>query len=326
MYSLHFYGRMIADAPRMDAYSAALRRVVKPDSVVMDLGSGPGVFALLACKLGARRVYAVDPDNVIGLARETAAANGFADRIEFFEDLSFNISLPEPATIIISDLRGVLPFFQQHLPAIKDARERLLAGRGVLIPHRDVLWAAPVEASDQYEELIGPWQHNNFGLDLSSGTRRITNTWRKTRIRPEQLLAEPICWTTIDYYEVNDPNAGAEITWQSFRKGIVHGFAVWFDSDLVEGIGFSNHPSEPELIYGNAFFPLSEPIDVTAGERIKVRLSANFVQGDYVWRWDTDFFANENDRSLKASFKQSTFFGVPLTHNQLLKLRQSEDV
>lgn len=132
MYSLHFYGQMLADGLRMDAYEAALRRTVKPSSVVMDLGSGPGVFALLACKLGARRVYAVEPDNVIGLAREVASANGFADRIEFFEDLSTNITIPEPASIIISDLRGVLPWFQQHLPAVKDARERLLARGGVL--------------------------------------------------------------------------------------------------------------------------------------------------------------------------------------------------
>ena len=73
MYSLHFYGQMIADSSRMDAYAAALRQTIKPDSVVMDLGCGPGVFALLACKLGARRVYAVEPDNVVGLAREAAA-------------------------------------------------------------------------------------------------------------------------------------------------------------------------------------------------------------------------------------------------------------
>src|SRR5215216_942191 len=102
MYSLHFYGQMLADAPRMDAYAAALRQTVKPDSVVMDLGSGPGVFALLACKLGARRVYAVEPDAVISLARELAATNGCADRIEFFESLSTEIELPEPATIIVS--------------------------------------------------------------------------------------------------------------------------------------------------------------------------------------------------------------------------------
>ncbi len=132
MYSLHFYGQMIADAVRMDAYAEALRRAVKPDSVVLDLGCGPGLFALLACKLGARRVYAVEPDNAINIAREAAVANGFADRIEFFQSLSTEITLREPATIIISDLRGVLPWFQQHIPTIIDARERLLAPGGVL--------------------------------------------------------------------------------------------------------------------------------------------------------------------------------------------------
>jgi protein arginine N-methyltransferase 1 len=198
MYSVHFYGQMLADAPRMDAYAAALRHTVTPDSVVMDLGSGPGVFALLACKLGARRVYAVEPDNVIRIAREAAKANGFEDQIEFFEQLSTEINLREPASIIVSDLRGVLPWFQQHIPSIKDARSRLLARGGVLIPHRDILWAAVVEAPDRYEEIVGPWENNKFGLDLSAGTSRVTNTWRKTRIKPEQLLTEPICWTTID--------------------------------------------------------------------------------------------------------------------------------
>lgn len=111
------------------------------------------------------------------------------------------------------------------------------------IPHRDILWAAPVEVPDRYEELIGPWQHKKFGLDLSCGTRRITNTWRKTRIKPEQLLAEPICWTTIDYYEVDNPDASAEISWRAGRTGTAHGVAVWFDSDLVDGIGFLKPPA-----------------------------------------------------------------------------------
>ena len=322
MYSLRFYGQMLADAPRMDAYAAALRETVKPDSVVMDLGSGPGVFALLACKLGARRVYAVEPDSVISLAREAAAANGFADRIEFFENLSTEISLPEPAGIIVSDLRGVLPWFQQHIPSIIDARARLLARGGVLIPHRDILWAAVVEAPDRYEEIVGPWQNNKFDLDLSAGTRLVTNTWRKTRIKPEQLLAEPICWATIDYYGVDSPDIRAEICWQAARNGTAHGVAVWFDSELVDGIGFSNHPGASELIYGNGLFPFSEPVEVMEGERIVLRLAARMVEDDYVWRWDTDFFGRDNEAHPKASFKQSTFFGVPLSRAQLQKLTQ----
>ena len=313
MYSLHFYGQMLADTPRMDAYAAALRQTIHPDSVVMDLGCGPGVFALLACKLGARRVYAVEPNNVIGLAREAASANGFADRIEFFEKLSTEITLPEPATIIISDLRGVLPFFQQHIPSIVDARKRLLAPRGMLIPRRDILWAAVVEAPEQYAELISPWQ-NQFELDLSAGTRFITNNWRKTHIRPEQFLAEPVCWNTIDYHEVESRDVRAEIFWRAARNGTAHGFAVWFDSELVDDVRFSNHPLAPRMIYGQGFFPFSQPLEIVEGDRIALRLAADFVQDNYVWRWDTDF---TDQQRIKASFKQSTFYGVPLSKAQL---------
>jgi protein arginine N-methyltransferase 1 len=318
MYSLNFYGQMIADAPRMNAYAAALRHAIRPDSVVMDLGCGPGVFALLACKLGARRVYAVEPNNVVGLAREAAAANGFADRIEFFEKLSTDIVLPEPATIIVSDLRGVLPFFQQHIPSIIDARKRLLARDGVLIPRRDVLWAAVVEAPEQYAELVSPWQ-DQFDLDLSEATRFITNTWRKSHIKSEQFLTEPVCWSTINYYEVDGPDVRSEISWSAARNGTAHGFAVWFDAELVDDARFSNHPSAPRMIYGQGFFPFSQPEEVSEGSRIDLRLTAKFVKDDYVWRWDTDFIDQER---IEASFKQSTFYGVPLSTAQLRKSAQ----
>jgi len=297
----------------MNAYAAALRRTVNRDSVVMDLGCGPGVFALLACKLGARRVYAVEPDNVIGLAREAAVANGFADRIEFFEKLSTEITLPEPATIIVSDLRGVLPWFEQNISSIIDARQRLLAPGGVLIPRRDILWAAVVEAPEQYAELVSPWQ-NQFELDLSAGTRFITNNWRKTHIKAEQFLAEPVCWNTIDYGEVESRDVRAEISWRAARNGTAHGFTVWFDSELGDDnrdIGFSNHPSATRMIYGQGFFPFSQPVGVSENDRIELRLAADFVQDNYVWRWDTDFIDQ------KVSLKQSTFYGVPLSTAQL---------
>src|SRR5258706_10546934 len=146
MYSVNGYGEMIADQVRMDAYVSALRNAITPDSVVLDIGTGPGVFAVLACKFGAKRVYAIEPADAIQLAREFSAANGCSEKIVFFQDLSTRVSLPERADVIISDLRGVLPFFQQHIGSIVDARRRFLAPRGVLIPQLDSLWAAVVKA------------------------------------------------------------------------------------------------------------------------------------------------------------------------------------
>src|SRR5260221_7971762 len=95
-YDIYSFGRMIQDRVRTDAYAEALRRSVGASSVVLDMGTGVGIWALLACQFGARKVYAVDPNDAIQIAREIAAANGYASKIEFIQDLTTRITLPEP--------------------------------------------------------------------------------------------------------------------------------------------------------------------------------------------------------------------------------------
>src|SRR5580765_20177 len=102
MYRVVDYGDMIADAVRMDAFVAALRGAVTPGCVVVDIGTGTGIFALLACSLGARRVYAIERNDTIEVARTIAAANGLSDRIEFRQALSTAVTLPEPADVIVA--------------------------------------------------------------------------------------------------------------------------------------------------------------------------------------------------------------------------------
>ena len=319
MYSVSAYGRMIADAPRMEAYVAALRQAVKPGSVVVDLGSGPGLFALLACQMGARRVYAIEPDNVIEVARQAARANGFEERVVAIQDFSTRVTLPEPANVIISDLRGVLPWFQHHLPSIVDARSRLLKPDGILIPRRDILWAALCEAPEQYGEIVSVWEDNRYGLDLSSARRYVTNTWRKLRVTSDQLLMDPVQWGELDYYKLESADICGDISWPISHASTAHGLSVWFDSELSDGIGFSNHPGKSELVYGNAFFPFSTPIQFVEGDRVNVKLRAHLVAEDYVWTWDTEVFSSGETTRPKAAFKQSTFFGVPLSLTKLHK-------
>ena len=142
MYSLSDYGHMIADKVRMDPYAHALKAMVTSDSVVLDIGAATGIHSLLACKFGACQVYAIETNDAIHLARKLAQVNGFSDRIDFIQDSSANVSLPEKADLIVSDLRGALPPFGLHIPTIIDARNRHLAPGGTLIPMRVSFWAA----------------------------------------------------------------------------------------------------------------------------------------------------------------------------------------
>jgi protein arginine N-methyltransferase 1 len=319
MYSVSAYGKMVADAPRMEAYVSALRQAVKPGSVVVDIGSGPGLFALLACQMGARRVYAIEPANVIELARQAAIANGYEERLVCIQDYSTRVSLPEQADVIISDLRGILPWFQQHLPSIADARRRLLKPGGVLIPGRDILWAALAEAPEEYNDIVGPWEDNQYGFDLRSAQRYVTNTWRKLRVSSEQLLVKPVRWCELDYSKLESPDIKGEISWTIAQTRTAHGLAVWFDSELIDGIGFSNRPGDAELIYGNAFFPLLRPIQFVEGDEVKITINAHLVGEDYVWTWNTMVFSLGETTKPKTNFKQSSFFGVPLSLGQLRK-------
>lgn len=319
MYSIASYGKMIADCVRMDAYMQALDQAVKPGAVVVDIGTGTGIFALQACRLGARRVYAIEPGDAIQVARDMAADNGYAERIQCLQKLSTRVTLPEPANVIVSDLRGVLPLFGQHLPAIIDARQRLLAADGILIPQRDTLWAAIVEAPALYRHHLSSWDANRYGFDTRSARRIVLNTWCKARITPEQLLVEPQSWATLDYSTLTGSDVRAEVTWVITRAGIGHGVGVWFDTTLLEGVGFSNAPQDPELIYSNAFFPWDTPVTLAVGDRVCLGLQADLVGEDYVWRWQTRVWGKGKAGHVKADFIQSTFFGQPLSLAQLRK-------
>lgn len=82
---------------------------VHEGDVVIDVGCGTGILGIIAAKLGAAKVYGIDasPD-VVEVATANAAAQGVADKMEFFHGDLF-APLPEDVTadVIIGDVSGV---------------------------------------------------------------------------------------------------------------------------------------------------------------------------------------------------------------------------
>ncbi len=319
-YSIFGYGDMIADRYRIEPYIAALKAAVKPGAVVLDIGTGTGFFAVLACQFGAKKVYAIEPDDAICIARQVAIDNNCADKIEFIQALSTQIELPERVDVIISDLRGVIPLHQYHLAAVADARRRFLKPGGVQIPLQDTIWVSLISDRDYYaKKYLSPWVDAPYGCILAANRQFITNTWHRHRLQPEQLLVEPQVWATLDYTTDLAANVKGTLTWTIDRPGTVHGIGVWFDAILADGIGFSNAPDRPECIYGNAWMPLSEPVELEPGDRVVVTLQANLIGDDYIWSWQTQVTAGADPQQLKSDFKQSTFFGEPRSPQTLQK-------
>lgn len=318
MYSLEDHGAMITDAARTDAYHHALQRAVRPGAVVVDIGCGSGIFSFLACQAGARRVYAVETSETIALAQELAAANGFADRIEFISKDSADFSPPEPADVVVSDVRGVMPHLGRSLASIIDARKRFLRPGGTLIPQRDTVWGALLASSKPYEDFLLPWRAR-YCIDFGPARRVALNSIHSVMLRPEQICCEPQRWCVLDYATLETPHTSATVTFDVEHAFTAFGCCFWFDTILSEGIGYTTAPGRPDSVYGLGFFPWLDPVNLAAGDRVSFELSAHLVGEGYIWSWKTEIFGESRGDSPKVTFQQSSFLGTPLAPKSLEK-------
>jgi SAM-dependent methyltransferase len=310
-YSFDEYARMLADPVRGAAYLAAVRDTVRPGSVVADIGAGPGVLGVYAATLGARRVFLVEPDASVYAGAALAAENGVADRVELIRMPSTEIDLPERADVIVSDLRGVMPFHGHHLAAAADMRHRLLAPGGVCIPRRDTVWTALLEDGALHDRTVGAWSALPPALAHTSFARLLANRWHRTRATEAQLLSEPAPFVTLDY-ELAAPVLSRR--WNAFasRDGTAHGLLLWFDAELTPSIAFSNSPAAPPALYGQAFFPFSPAIELRRDQRLVMELRGVLSGDDYAWIWTA---TDENGQCVR----QSTLHRIPMNPDALAR-------
>jgi len=317
LYGIHGYTAMIGDEVRVARYREALAQAIEPGCTVLDLGAGAGLFSIIAATLGAAHVYAVEPANAIQIGRDIARDNGLDDRISFIQETAADVDLGTRVDVMVSDLRGVLPLFRDHIRALRTARSRWLAPTGTLIPQRDHIRIAIVEAPTLHALTTEPWERAIDGIDMSAGRRLAVNNWQRVRLGAEQLLSAPQRWSTLEYHTIEDADVAATVRCPVQRDALGHGIAAWFDSELLDGVGFSNAPGEPELIYHQAYFPWPHALELAAGDVVEIALKADLVGPDYLWRWDTSVFEGESSTRRHGPLRQSSFHGIPLSRAAL---------
>jgi len=317
MYSPHDHGVMIADRVRVGAYRRALERAIRPGDVVVDLGAGSGIFSVLAVQLGAGKVYAIECEESIELARQIARDNHCERAIIFIRDVSSNLELPEKANVIVSDIHGGLPFYGLGLASILDARRRFLAPAGIMIPLRERIWCAAVQLPAGDYDRVSVWNDDRWGVNLRSGSRFGTDFPFAARVDPGHFVSEPACITTLEHNMIQSPSAGGCVTLQAFRDGEANGYLLWFDSDLVDGVSLSTAPGLPETVYPNVFAPWTRPVALGAGDQIEAEFCFNLVHNDYVWNWNTSIRTCTGQQ--RDCFRQSSFNSSFIAPEQLCR-------
>lgn len=296
---LEDHRQLIGDAVRTGAYAAAIRAVVKPGDVVIDIGSGSGILALLACEAGARHVFAIEKGHAADVAMFLARHNGVADRVTVLHEHSTKVELPERADVLVTETLGSHGLEERILATVIDARRRLLRPDARLIPRRIVLSLVPVENAAFHDKHIAWWSEPRWGVDFSPLRVFAANAAYVDVIEPGAYLAAPASIIDVDLGSVEDPAARGSATFIATRDGVVHGFGGWFAATLAPGVELSN--AAPRATHWDqAFLPLEQPLGVRAGTIIEVELQS---VGGRAWRWRGTLGA--------APFDQMTWLSAP---------------
>jgi predicted nicotinamide N-methyase len=263
-----WYFSMVQDHPRHALYEKTLAQIIKPGSVVLDIGAGTGLFAMMAARAGAAQVIACERDPTVAeAASAVVAANGLADRVTILPIASQDLDpadLPRPADILLWDNLANNLWGAGCAATLRDAQERLLAPGAAVIPGRVEIVAAFVTDLTPEDRAMG----DVAGFDMRAFNSVAPND-RTIRNRDFSVVGQPVTLFDVDCTRsrFREEQASAVV---DLPAGVtVNGVAQWLRFHLGNGLvydtGAASVTAFGAQFHAIAPFTLDKPGTVTLG-------------------------------------------------------------
>jgi SAM-dependent methyltransferase len=316
---ISYYRMCLDDPPRIHAYREAIRKVLQSGDLVLDLGCGFGTYSMFAAQAGAKRVYSIDPGDIIGTAKELAKRNGYEKIIHFFQTRSEDFHPPQRVDLLVTEFFGAAALELFLTPTLSRAVRECLKPGGQVIPQAVQIYVAPFENHERYTSDLSNIRRRAYGLDFSLTTSMMANHASPARLANGRRLAKPALLAEAHLPCQPSTALKSHMVFDCHKQGTVHGFAVWFDLDLVDGIRLSTSPDRPSLAWGQYYLPLERPIPVVPGHRLSLDLSVQMGSEAQVWWQWKGHCQKEGNRHPSYAFRQNNFRSqsIPSTRNRV---------
>lgn len=275
-----WYFTMVLDARRHRLYAQALRRVLAKGGLVLDIGAGTGLFAMLAVQAGADHVIACERDpQVARAAGEIIARNGMADRITLLpvdsRELVIGRDLPELADVLLWDNLANNFLGAGCAATLADARARLLKPGAPAIPERAEIIAAPItdlHADEHRMEVV-----DGFDMSPFNALRATDFTLGREKFA---LRSEPATLFDFDVSGSDPILPGRASTPATLTAGRVDGVAQWLRFHLAEGLVYETLDEDVRAF--GAQFHVADPFEVEDGTTVELHGAHDTLDS---WFW-----------------------------------------
>ena len=262
---------MMNEPERNQAFYDGLQALVAPEKIVFEIGTGSGLLAMMAAKLGARKVFTCEAVGLIAdTARKIIRRNHYQDQITVLAKPSHAIQLgtdlPVQADILVHEIFSSELLGEHVLAAIEDAKERLLKPGGAVLPSAASIMIALVTGDELGKNLhVG----ESFGFDL----RDFNAIHPKKRPLYREDLAPVLMSDAIEAFRFDfcrDATFPAErkvIEITTGKSGLCYGVIQWIRIELGQGVYFENHPARrrPVSNWQHTIYGFDEPIHLQEG-------------------------------------------------------------
>ena len=136
------------------------------NKIVFEVGSGLGLFSLLAVKSGARHVYSWEPSSMVNSLQTMVKLNHADKEITVLQGPIEDISLSEKVDIIFTTNFGFGLFLDSFIPQFLYARDKFLKENGLMLPSNAELFFSSAVSSSFAIKRKFDWT-NVYGFDFS---------------------------------------------------------------------------------------------------------------------------------------------------------------
>jgi protein-L-isoaspartate O-methyltransferase len=279
-----WFFNMVQDESRHLAMDRALTKALRSGGRVLDIGTGTGLFAMMAARAGADEVISCERDEAVAeTARAVIAANGFSDRIRVIDkpskDIAIGVDMSGPADLLTWDNVGSDLVSLGTLPEIEDAMRRLVRPGGSAIPTRCVIKAALAEDARWSRGRMGCVQ----GFDLSPFNRLARPVYMVTSDRPGlEVRSTAVSLFTFCFSGGGPFPADRTVLEVVGEGGQANGVVQWLEFAFDEQHLYDTGPGAISCAFGSMFHPVDESFEAAKGEAFKIGASHDRT-GLWIW-------------------------------------------